>query len=145
QLLDAAQQELLWRKIQRELDVNMGTRQRINLELCEVVNSLKDEEEEEVSDGKEEPTTDENNDQLGNDEADNTSVMVFELMRTRCRRRLVFVEICVDNGYEYYLYLHPTLGMHYTARRLNLCGAVYHLEFITFSLIANDPMDLITL
>ncbi|CAG8504950.1 17800_t:CDS:2 [Gigaspora rosea] len=41
QLLDTAQQELLQRKIQRELDMDMRTRQKINLELHEVVNSLK--------------------------------------------------------------------------------------------------------
>ncbi|CAG8605092.1 10126_t:CDS:2, partial [Gigaspora rosea] len=172
QLLDAAQQKLLQRKIQKELDVDMGTKQRINLELHKVVNSLKnikpEEEEEDAqvclvnatyepmlliseeltppnSDDKEKTITDENNDQLGSDEPDKTSVIVFELMSPRCRRRLVFVKACVDNGHEYHLYLHPTLGMHYAARRLDLRRAVYHLEFITFPLIANDPMDLITL
>lgn len=51
----------------------------------------------------------------------------------------------MDNGHEYFMYLHPTFGTHYAARLLNLGRAVYHIEFATFPLIANDPMDLITL
>ncbi|RIB09130.1 hypothetical protein C2G38_2044576 [Gigaspora rosea] len=46
QLLEAAQQELLRKRIQEELDVDMGTRQKISLELHEVVNSLKEKKNE---------------------------------------------------------------------------------------------------
>ncbi|CAG8575262.1 19451_t:CDS:2, partial [Gigaspora rosea] len=150
QLLNAAQQELLRRKIQKELDVDIGTRQKINLELHEVDNSSKgtktEEESEEArvcmvnaayeplspiskestppnSNIEKELTADEDNDQQAIMNQKQPPVMVFELMCPRQRRRLVFVEECVDNGHEYYLYLHPTLGMHYAARRLDLRSA----------------------
>ncbi|CAG8723019.1 819_t:CDS:2 [Dentiscutata erythropus] len=72
-------------------------------------------------------------------------IMVFELISSRRCRRLVFAKTCMDNGHKYFLYVHLTLGTHYAARQLNLRQAVYHIEFLTFPLIANDPEDLIIL
>ncbi|RIB26112.1 hypothetical protein C2G38_2164201 [Gigaspora rosea] len=145
----------------------MGTRQKINLELHEVVNSLKGIESEEkneevninmvnitnepLSPIPEELAPPNSDEERTTDEEDHTMepgaalVIIFELVSPRRRRRLVFVETCMNNGHEYYLYLHPTLSTHYAARRLNLQRAVYHVEYITFSLIANNLVDLITL
>lgn len=62
QLLDAAQQVLLQRKIQRELDIDMGLDRKL--------------------------ITNENNDQPGRNEPDTTLVIVFELMRPWARTTL---------------------------------------------------------
>ncbi|RIB00412.1 hypothetical protein C2G38_2234391 [Gigaspora rosea] len=144
-----------------------GNQAKINLELHEVVNSLKGMEPEErnkevninivniinklLSPIPEKLTPPNSDEERTTKEEDNpmepgaAPVMVFELISPRRRRRLVFVETCMDNGHEYYLYLHSTLSTHYAATRLNLRRAVYHVEYITFPLITNDPVDLITL
>ncbi|CAG8605834.1 6379_t:CDS:1, partial [Gigaspora rosea] len=112
-----------------------GTRQRINLELYEVINSLKEIKPEERDEetyvymmnvsneslllipeelmplnSEEEHTTDKNDNQL---DANTTSMMIFELVSPRYQKKLVFVETYIDNGHEYYLYLHPTSYLRY--------------------------------
>ncbi|CAG8718090.1 27176_t:CDS:2, partial [Dentiscutata erythropus] len=72
-------------------------------------------------------------------------VFLFTKLTPRRCQKLVFAgkTQCFEN--EFFLYNHPILNNHIAARELNLRQAIYWVDFYSYSLIANDPNELLIL
>ncbi|CAG8808291.1 29105_t:CDS:1, partial [Racocetra persica] len=47
-------------------------------------------------------------------------VITFKLMSSHQQQKLEFIEMSVDYDLRVFKYIHPTLGTHYAARKLQL-------------------------
>ncbi|CAG8721706.1 2625_t:CDS:1 [Dentiscutata erythropus] len=72
-------------------------------------------------------------------------VFFFEKMSPKTRKKLKYARKSFDFGQEIHMYFHITLGTYYALRSIDLSQAVYTVEHLTFSLIANKANNLLKL
>ncbi|CAG8442248.1 4166_t:CDS:2 [Scutellospora calospora] len=78
-------------------------------------------------------------------ESINILVFQYQKMTKKRRQKLAFSAQYVEYENTYFIYTHPTLGSHFTMEKLRLREAIYWTNFRGYQLVANNPLDLLTL